>query len=115
MLAALVRGQIPEGYELSMLHQSDIQHCEQDGLMFDFSKGQQVQGHHFSILIGTAQNNTEKPLTFHERNCQGSHTAAVAMWPNNKLHPGQRRELFILLNTPDYESAPILRPSLLTK
>ncbi|WP_252180171.1 type-F conjugative transfer system secretin TraK [Endozoicomonas sp. 4G] len=114
VLSKLVKGQIPEGYELSVLHQSNVQHCQQDGLIFDFSKGQQVQGHHFSVLVGTVRNTTEKLLTFHEKNCQGSHTAAVAMWPNNTLHPGQRRELFILLNTPDYESAPAVRPSLLT-
>ena len=114
VLSTLVKGQIPEGYELSSLNKPDNQHCQQDGLAFDFSRGQVVQGHYFRVLVGTARNATEKPLTFHEKNCQGSHTAAVAMWPKNTLHPGQRRELFILLNTPEQESAPVVRPSLLT-
>ena len=114
VLSTLVKGQVPEGYELSVFHKPDIQHCQQDGLAFDFSKGQQVQGHHFSILVGTARNITEKPVTFNEPGCQGSHTAAVAMWPKNTLYPGQRRELFLLLNAPNQESAPVVRPSLLT-
>ena len=114
LLSILVKGQVPEGYELEKFYKTDIRHCQQDGLTFDFSRGQVVQGHYFRVLVGTARNATEKPLTFHEKNCQGSHTVAVAMWPKNTLHPGQRRELFILLNTPNQESAPVVRPSLLT-
>ena len=114
LLSILVKGQVPEGYELEKSYKTDIQHCQQEGLAFDFSRGQVVQGHYFRVLVGTARNATEKPITFHEINCQGSHTAAVAMWPKNTLHPGQRRELFILLSTPDQESAPVVRPSLLT-
>ena len=113
ILSTLVKGQIPEGYELAKVNKTHYQPCQQDGLMFDFSKGQQVQGHHFNVLIGTAKNHTEKPVTFHERNCQGSNTSAVAIWPKNTLYPGQRRELFILSSTAEPESAPLMRPSLL--
>ena len=113
-LSMLVKGQVPEGYELSDFPKTDFQPCQQDGLAFDFSRGQQAQGHHFNVLVGIAKNNTEKPITFHERNCQGSHTVAVSMWPKNTLFSGQRRELFILLNAPVQESAPVMRPSLLS-
>lgn len=114
VLSALVKGQIPEGYELSKTYKTDIQPCQQDGLTFDFANGQQVQGHHFNVLIGTAKNYTEKPVTFHERNCQGNNTSAVAMWPKNTLYPGQRRELFILFTQAEPDSTPVIRPSLLT-
>ena len=114
IMTSLVKGQVPEGYEFDQFHKPDFQPCQQDGLAFDFSKGQQAQGHYFNVLVGIALNNTEKPITFHERNCQGSHTVAVSMWPKNTLHPGQRRELFILLNAPEQESAPVMRPSLLS-
>ena len=114
VLSALVKGKVPEGYELGKFHGADVKPCQQRGLTFDFSKGQQVQGHHFNVLIGTAKNHTEKPVTFHERNCQGRHTSAVAMWPKNTLHPGQRRELFILSTQAELDSTPALRPSLLT-
>ena len=113
-LSSLVKGQVPEGYEFGKFHKPHFQPCQQDGLAFDFSKGQQIQGHHFNVLVGTARNNTEKPITFYERHCQGSQTVAVSMWPKNTLHPGQRRELFILLNAPEQESAPVIRPSLLS-
>ena len=105
---------VPEGYELGTIPITDYQPCEQDGLTFDFAKGQQVQGHHFLVLIGTARNQSEKPVTFHEYHCQGSHTVAVAMWPKNTLYPGQRRELFILSTQAEPDSAPVVRPSLLT-
>ena len=113
VMSALVKGHVPEGYELSQTDRTDIQPCQQDGLIFDFSKGQQVKGHHFNVLIGTAKNHSEKPVTFHERNCQDRHTSAVAMWPKNTLYPGQRRELFILSTQSEPESAPVIRPSLL--
>ena len=114
ILTTLVKGQIPEGYELSRPHKTDLQPCQQEGLSFDFSIGQQIQGHYFSVLVGTARNFTETPITLHEQNCQSRHTAAVAVWPKNTLYPGQQRELFILLNIPNQESAPVVRPSLLT-
>ncbi|WP_062270760.1 TraK domain-containing protein [Endozoicomonas arenosclerae] len=114
VLSTLVKGQVPEGYELNQFHEIHFQSCQQDGLTFDFSKGQQIQGHHFHILVGTCRNTTEKPITFKEHSCKGSHTAAVSMWPNNTLYPGQRRELFILLNAPNQASVPLIRPSLLT-
>ena len=82
--------------------------------MFDFSKGQHVQGHHFNVLVGTARNTTEKPVTFKEPNCHSQNVAAVSMWPKNTLYPGQRRELFILSSTTEPESAPVIRPSLLS-
>ena len=115
VLSVLVKGQIPEGYELlNNTHKTNIQPCQQDGLTFDFSKGQQVQGHHFNVLIGTAKNHTDKPVIFHERNCQSRNTSAVALWPKHTLYPGQRRELFILSTQAEPDSAPVLRPSLLT-
>ena len=114
ILSALVKGQIPEGYELGNIPIADYQPCEQDGLTFDFARGQQVQGHHFLVRIGTARNQTEKPVTFHEYNCQGNNTSAVAMWPKNTLYPGQRRELFILSTQAEPDSDPVTRPSLLT-
>ena len=114
VLSTLVKGQVPEGYELGKPHKTTTQPCQQDGLSFDFAKGQQVQGHHFNVLVGTARNTTEKPLTFHEHNCHSQNVAAVSMWPKNTLYPGQRRELFVLLNASEPESAPVIRPSLLS-
>ena len=114
LLATLVKGQIPEGYELGKSKNLNFQPCQQDGLMFDFSKAQQIQGHHFTIVIGTARNHSEKPLTFHEHSCQGSGVSAVALWPHNTLYPGQRRELFLVSTLPEPESTPVVRPSLLS-
>ena len=114
VLSTLVKGQIPEGYDLGKVHKTNFQPCQQDGLMFDFSKGQHVQGHHFNVLVGTARNTTEKPVTFKEPNCHSQNVAAVSMWPKNTLYPGQRRELFILSSTTEPESAPVIRPSLLS-
>lgn len=67
VLSTLVKGQVPEGYELEKFHKTDFQPCQQDGLMFDFSRGQAVQGHYFRVLVGTARNTTEKTLTFVEQ------------------------------------------------
>ena len=114
VLSTLVKGQVPEGYEFSKHSNNRFNPCQQDGLAFDFLNTQQILGHHFNVVVGTARNHTEKPLTFHERNCQSHNVGAVSMWPKNTLHPGQRRELFILTTTEELESVPVLRPSLLT-
>lgn len=114
VLSTLVKGQVPDGYELGKHSNRRFNPCQQDGLTFDFTNTQQIQGHHFNVIVGTARNNTEKPLTFHERNCQSYNVAAISMWPKNTLHPGQRRELFILTTTEEPESAPVIRPSLLS-
>ncbi len=114
VLSTLVKGQVPDGYELGKPNKTTTQPCQQDGLTFDFAKGQQVQGNHFNVLVGTARNTTEKPLTFHEHNCHSQSVAAVSMWPKNTLYPGQRRELFVLFNASEPESAPVIRPSLLS-
>ena len=114
ILKTLVKGQIPEGYELGKFTASSVQLCQQDGLVFDFTKAQQVQGHHFNVLVGTARNHTEKPMIFHEQSCHGRYVSAVSMWPKNSLYPGQKRELFIVSQTEEPESAPAVRPSLLS-
>ena len=114
VLATLVKGQVPEGYELSKLHDSNSQPCQQDNLSFDFSKGQQVQGHHFTVLVGTARNISNSVVTFQEPSCHSQHVSAVAMWPKQSLYPGQKRELFVLLNTPELGQTPVVRPSLLS-
>ena len=113
LLTGLVKGQIPEGYELGQLKNGRIQPCQQDGLTFDFSQAQTVQGHHFSVRVGLARNTTEKPLIFHEHNCQGHSVSAVSMWPKNTLYPGQQRELFIVSTTAEPDPVPLVRPSLL--
>ncbi|MET4694464.1 TraK domain-containing protein [Endozoicomonas lisbonensis] len=114
ILKTLVKGQIPEGYELGKFTASTVQPCQQDGLVFDFTQAQQVQGHHFNVLVGTTRNHTEKPVTFHEQSCHGRYVSAVSMWPKNSLYPGQKRELFIVSQAEEPESAPPVRPSLLS-
>ena len=114
VLSTLVKGQVPEGYELGKPHKVNLQPCQQDGLTFNFAAGQQIQGHHFNVLVGTARNITEKPVTFHEHHCHSRNVSAVSMWPKNTLYPGQQRELFILFHASEPESAPLVRPSLLS-
>ena len=114
VMAALAKGQLPDGYELNRRHTINTTVCQQDGMVFDFKQGQQVVGHHYRVLIGTARNTTEKPLTFREHNCHYGTAAAVSLWPGHSLLPGQKRELFILQVQPEEQSIPVVRPSLLT-
>ncbi len=113
-LTLLVKGQIPEGYELMPFHQHSFKPCHQEGVKFDFSRAQQVQGHHFKIIVGKISNSTGKSLTFHERQCLDSGVRAVALWPDNTLLPRQNSELFLMFHEPDLTVNPIIRPSLLT-
>ncbi len=114
VLTTLVKGQVPEGYELSKLDHSRIKPCQQAGLLFDFSQGQQVQGHHFTVLIGTVRNTGDKSVIFNEQSCHSQKVSAVSMWPKPSLYPGQQCELFILLNSTEDEQIPVVRPSLLS-
>ena len=114
VLTLLVKGRIPEGYELMPFYQPDFQPCIQEGVTFDFTKAQQVQGHHFKIIVGKANNTTEKILTFQESQCHSSEIRAVSLWPDNTLHPGQNSELFLVFHAPDLTVSPVIRPSLLT-
>ena len=118
-LTLLVKGRIPAGYELMPFRQPGFQPCFQEGVTFDFSKAQLIQGHHFKIIVGKASNATEKTQMFQEPKCHGpsnpdaSELRAVSLWPNNRLHPGQNGELFLVYHEPDLTVIPTLRPSLL--
>lgn len=112
-MVAVARGEVPEGYELTPARKQDTSHCQQLGLVFDFSLGQRLVGHHFTILVGTVRNTLEHKVMLQEWRCRRPDVLAVAQWPGGVLLPGQRRELFVLMQADELESAPVPRPSLL--
>ena len=91
---------IPNGYQLSDLPRNyPIPVCSAEGFNVDFSNGQLLAGSKLHYIIGKVTNVAANPLEFKESSCGGYDIAAVALWPNNVLEPGQSSEIYIVRHT----------------
>jgi len=108
-------GQIPPGYRMASLSESDTVEvsCRQAGLVFRFATGQQLHGGALDIIVGTVTNLSTEPIEFNERSCAGWSVAAVASWPLVLLDPGEGAELYVAIKANKQMPRAVLRPSLL--
>jgi len=113
MLRKIALGDLPPGYSISDFKAGDqIPTCMQEGMSYEFVKGQFLRGHHFNVAIGVVTNVSDVPMEIHEETCVDQNIAAVAAWPNNVIAPGQGTELYVVLKT-RFEHRTTKRKSLL--
>ena len=91
---------IPNGYQLSDIPRNyKLPVCSAEGFNVDFAQGQLLAGSKLHYIIGKVTNVSAHPLEFKESSCGGYDIAAVALWPENILNPGQSSEIYIVRHT----------------
>ena len=92
---ALAIQTIPEGYQVRSPKKGELIHCRQAGL--DVRTQQVLEGRENRIAIGKITNLSGQTLTLDESQCADDQklTLAIAAWPNTKLQPQMRTEMFL--------------------
>lgn len=92
---ALASQTVPEGYQVRSPRKGEQIHCRQAGL--DVRTQQVLEGREDRIAIGKITNLSGQSLTLDESQCADDQklTLAIAAWPNTKLQPQMRTELFV--------------------
>ena len=89
-------GDVPQGYSLRDTRSSEpLPVCRQNGLRFDFRKGQVLEGANMDFYVGTAKNISDAPIEFIEQRCGGWRIAAVSAYPIKLLEPGEQTEVYV--------------------
>lgn len=111
---SIALGEVPQGYSMTRIPSNmRLPSCNAAGLGFDFSQGQVLMGHNFSVLVGVATNVSSQPIEFREAVCGSWDVAAVASWPLNVLEPGQKTEVYVARKIGHKKKGPVSkRPSL---
>jgi conjugal transfer pilus assembly protein TraK len=114
LLRTLALNQLPQGYDIRRLRPGEAgEYCQQTGVRFDFSEGQLLNGHYFSVLVGRAFTTEDSPTALAETGCRAAHLAAVAFWPRALLAAEEQTEVMLVFR--NHREEPVLsrRPSLL--
>ncbi|MBB3105328.1 TraK domain-containing protein [Azomonas macrocytogenes] len=112
----LALGDIPQGYAMTAMPQNQqLPRCAAQGLAFDFEHGQLVMGHSLKVLVGVAQNLSNRPIEIKESVCGSWDVAAVAAWPHNVLEPGARTEVYVAQKQSRSTAPTTKRPSLVER
>lgn len=91
-------GDMPEGYVMGNYRQKDpYPTCIQKGMKYNFVDGQVLRGHHYTVLVGVAENATNVPLEVNEFACIDGAIVASASWPHAFLEPGQKTEMYVMM------------------
>ncbi|NGZ66613.1 hypothetical protein G6Z92_06385 [Vibrio aestuarianus subsp. cardii] len=96
IMAMLVKGDIPLGYQEKAVDVQYIPNCQQQGLVFDFYRGQHYSGGDYVVSIGTVENTSSQMIDFTENNCYEKGVVAVAAHPTLQLLPNERTEVFVM-------------------
>lgn len=96
IMAMLVKGEVPTGYQPKMVNAQYIPTCQESDLVFDFYRGQHYSGGDYVVSIGTAHNTTNQVIEFKENHCYQKGVVAVAAHPTLQLQPNQRTEVFVM-------------------
>lgn len=113
LFRTLALGELPPGYSFTTEPTGQLPACRQTGLAFDFEIGQTVVGHNLLVYIGVAKNVSPHVLEFIENTCGDWDIAAVAAFPRNVIHPGQRTEIYVAKKRNFKREIKVKRPSLL--
>lgn len=107
-------GEVPQGYTMNEMPLSiALPRCSHPGIAFDFASGQMLMGHHLTVQVGVAKNISNQPVEIKESACGNWDVAAVAVWPNNVLEPGQLTEVYVAKKQKRGAAPTSKRPSLL--
>lgn len=105
VLHELGKGELPVGYSLRGVSAKYLPKCAQNGLTFDFYRGQLASGGDYVVSIGTVRNSSKRVIEFKENNCRTSDVVAIASYPETELKPNQVSEVFVMFyrNKPSVE------------
>ena len=95
-MVSLSLNNLPVGYQLGDVNGSYIPNCSQDGLTFDFYRGQFVSGGDYVISIGTVENSSSKTISLKENNCYSDGVVGVAAYPDVELLPTEKSEIYVM-------------------
>lgn len=118
LFISIARNEIPQGYSIGKVKSGQyMPSCNQVGIVFDFAKGQLLNGHNLVVYIGVAKNISNKPIEFNEASCANIRTAAVTAWPNHVLEKGQTTEIYVAVKQQQYtnKNSSKFRPSLIMR
>jgi conjugal transfer pilus assembly protein TraK len=120
VLHAAAMETIPQGYSIGKSEEADKGLCQnknsqmRDGIIYDFTRGQTLNGANFNVVIGVVRNNSRTPVELKEAWCANSdNVAAVAYWPNVVLEPNTQTEVYIVRRRVVSAVRKVSRPSLL--
>lgn len=96
-LLATALGEVPSGYNLQKIPGNySLPLCSQNGLNFNFEKGQLLAGSNLNFVIGRVTNVSNREIEILETSCGGYDVAAVASFPNTLLKPAQTSEIYVV-------------------
>ena len=109
----LAKQEVPRGYTLGEIPNNlSLPYCKMPHVSISFRDGQYLNGHNLSVLVGVATNNSDKPLEFEEERCGAWNVAAVTVWPDTVLMPGQKTEVYFAIKKRTNGTVMSKRPSL---
>lgn len=95
-MEALSLNKLPVGYQMSDVNGSYIPNCSQEGLIFDFYRGQFASGGDYVISIGTVENTSSHTVLLKENNCYSDGVVGVAAYPEIELLPTEKSEIYVM-------------------
>lgn len=112
LMRDLALGEIPEGYNLRKLKMGDpMPRCEIPEIKI--TPGQILEGFEFRVIVSRVTNGVDYHIEFDETKCYEPGVAAVAVWPNTVMGPGESTELYYVIRRERPEERRQARPSLL--
>ncbi|KLV03483.1 hypothetical protein ABT56_18770 [Photobacterium aquae] len=100
---SLALGEVPKGYVQSSPNAYYFPTCYQEGLSFDFSRGQFFEGGDMVVSIGVISNKSPINIEFKENSCSynnngtiNKNIVSVSAFPNVYLRPSQKTEVFVM-------------------
>jgi conjugal transfer pilus assembly protein TraK len=106
VLSTLAKGHLPSGYQITNISSQYLPSCTQEGLTFDFYRGQLARGGDYVVMIGTVKNSSNEVVEFKENNCYADAQIAVSSYPKNRLLPNEVSEVFVM----QYRDKPMIAP-----
>ena len=106
LLSDLAAQRITDGYKLSDISEnvSAAFECVQDGISFDFKRGQKVVGRGLTAFIGVVANDSTVSITVDESSCRGNGLIGVSLYSDVTLGPGDLTEIFVSLESSRMDS-----------
>lgn len=105
VLNDLAMGNLPSGYTEQNLNALYFPDCRQEGLSFDFYRGQFFSGGDYVVTIGVMKNTSQEIVQFKENHCYREGVAGVSSWPNHVLAPNQSSEVLVMF----YRQKPVMK------
>jgi conjugal transfer pilus assembly protein TraK len=106
---------IPSGFTLSDLTPAiaNTTFCHDPNLTF--LPGQVLTGSSMKMVVLVAQNTNSTPVNFEESSCANGSVISVAAWPKIILNPGDRTEVYVLMQSGVDDSHEESRPRLVSQ